>query len=129
MAAAVRDLPKVELHCHLEGAIAPETIAELARANGVALPVVDPRDLYRFADLAEFLDVYSVICASLRTVEDFRRVTYEVLGAAAAEGVRYREMFSRRGSSSATGSGWPRSGRASGPGSPMPTPTSISGPA
>ena len=93
MAAVVRDLPKVELHCHLEGAIAPETIADLARANGVALPVVDPRDLYRFADLTEFLDVYSVICASLRTVEDFHRVTYEVLAAAAADRVRYREMF------------------------------------
>ncbi len=40
--AFARDLPKVELHCHLEGAARPSTIADLARANGVALPTDDP---------------------------------------------------------------------------------------
>lgn len=93
VADLARRLPKVELHCHLEGSIRPTTVAEIARANGVALPVEDPTDLYRFTSLTEFLEVYSIICASLQTVDDFRRITYEALVDAAAAGVRYREMF------------------------------------
>jgi len=92
-AALARSLPKVELHCHLEGAVRPATVAELARTHGVPLPVDDPTELFRFSNLAEFLDVFSIICSVLRTADDFRRITYEALLDAAAVGVRYREMF------------------------------------
>lgn len=34
----LRLLPKVELHCHVEGASRASTIADLARRHGVALP-------------------------------------------------------------------------------------------
>jgi adenosine deaminase len=91
--AQVRALPKVELHVHVEGAVAPATIAELARRNGIDLGVADPAELYRYDDLADFLRVFDLVCASLRTSADLHRVTYEALGIAAAAGVRYREMF------------------------------------
>ncbi len=89
----LRALPKVELHCHVEGAARAATIAELARRNGVELPVDDPEDLFEFQDLNQFLDVYGIVCRSLVTVDDFRRITYEALEDAVAAGVRYREMF------------------------------------
>ena len=89
----VRRLPKVELHCHIEGASRAGTIKELAEANGVTFPVDDPADLYHFTDLNQFLDIYSVVCASLQTADDFHRITYECLEDAVAAGVRYREMF------------------------------------
>jgi adenosine deaminase len=89
----VRRLPKVELHCHLEGSARASTIAELATANGVELPVADPADLFRFTDLNQFLSIYDIVCRSLVTVEDFRRVTYEALEDGMRAGVRYREMF------------------------------------
>ncbi len=89
----LRRLPKVELHCHVEGAARATTIAELARKNGVAFPVEDPADLYAFTDLNQFLSIYDVICASLVTADDFRRITYEALEDGVAAGVRYREMF------------------------------------
>ena len=92
-AATLRALPKVELHCHLEGSVRPATIIDLARKNGVELAVDDPTELYEFENLTQFLDVYSVICASLRTADDFRRITYESLQDGVAAGVRYREMF------------------------------------
>lgn len=92
-AALVRSLPKVELHCHLEGCVRPSTLVELARANGVALPTADPTDLFHFTNLAEFLDVFGLVCSSLRTADDFHRITYEALADASAAGVRYREMF------------------------------------
>ncbi len=89
----VRRLPKVELHCHVEGASRAATIAELAQRNGVALPVEDPADLYSFTDLDQFLSIYDVMCRSLVTADDFARITYEALEDGIAAGVRYREMF------------------------------------
>lgn len=89
----LRRLPKVELHCHVEGASRAETIKELAEVNGVEFPVDDPAELYEFTDLNQFLDIYGVICASLQTADDFYRITYECLQDAVASGVRYREMF------------------------------------
>ena len=89
----VRRLPKVELHCHIEGASRAGTIKELAEVNGVTFPVEDPADLYHFTDLNQFLDIYGVVCASLQSADDFHRITYECLEDAVEAGVRYREMF------------------------------------
>jgi adenosine deaminase len=89
----VRRLPKVELHCHVEGSARAETVAELAKAHGVQFPVDDPKDLYDFKDLNHFLEIYGIICQSLQTADDFSRITYEALEDAVAAGVRYREMF------------------------------------
>ena len=65
----------------------------LALRHGVRLPVDDPSELYRFTGLNQFLDIYTLICRSLRTADDFRRITYEALEDGARVGVRYREMF------------------------------------
>ena len=91
--AQVRALPKVELHVHVEGAVKPSTIADLARRNGVDLGVDDPAELYRYRDLTDFLRVFDLVCRSLRTADDLHRVTFEALAIAAAAGVRRREMF------------------------------------
>jgi adenosine deaminase len=89
----LRRLPKVELHCHVEGAARAATIAELAARNGIRLPVDNPADLFNFTDLNQFLEIYGVICDSLKTPDDYRRITYEALEDGVAAGVRYREMF------------------------------------
>ncbi len=91
--AHIRRLPKVELHCHIEGASRASTIADLAHQHGVVFSVDNPEDLYSFTSLKQFLTIYDVICSSLRTVDDFRRITYEALEDGARAGVRYREMF------------------------------------
>ena len=97
MTAATTDhvcrLPKVELHCHLEGSARASTIAELAKRNGVALPVADPSELFRFTDLNQFLSIYDIVCRSLVHADDFHRIAYEALEDGARAGVRYREMF------------------------------------
>ena len=41
-------IPKVELHCHVEGTVRPTTVIELARKAGRPLPVEDPEELYRW---------------------------------------------------------------------------------
>jgi adenosine deaminase len=89
----VRRLPKVELHCHLEGSARASTIAELAARNGVELPVADPAELFRFTGLNQFLSIYDIVCRSLVSADDFYRVAYEALEDGVRAGVRYREMF------------------------------------
>jgi adenosine deaminase len=90
----IHALPKAELHLHLEGAVAAPTVLDLAHKHGIALPdFSDDSDIFDFADLASFLKVYDIICASIRTPDDFRRVTYEALKRCADSNVRYAEFF------------------------------------
>ena len=86
--AHVRAMPKVELHVHIEGAAPASTVADLARRHGIDLGVDDPADLYHYADLADFLRVFDLVCRCLRTADDIHRVTYEAMAIAAAAGVR-----------------------------------------
>src|SRR5690606_3961082 len=55
--------------------------------------VDDPAELFRFTDLNQFLSIYDIVCRSLRTADDYRRITYEALEDGVRAGVRYREMF------------------------------------
>lgn len=91
--AAVRAMPKVELHCHVEGAARATTVAELAAAHGVDLGVERPEQLYEYGSLADFLNAFALVCSVLRTPDDFARLAYEAAEDAAAAGIRYREMF------------------------------------
>ena len=86
-------MPKVELHCHLEGCVRPQTFIELADRHGVALPTVDPAGVYDYHDMASFMVVFERLCASVVDRDDMARITYEALVDAAAMGVIYREMF------------------------------------
>lgn len=92
--AALRRLPKIELHIHLEGAILPRTAVELAARNGVTLPPFEePEDLYDYSDLAAFLKVYAAIARAVVSADDFHRITYEMLRSAAENGARRVEFF------------------------------------
>lgn len=90
----VTDLPKVELHLHLEGAAPPAFIRGLAREKSVDISgIFDTAGHYRFADFWDFLKVYEAATSVLRTPEDFRRLTLAVLEESAASGVIYSETF------------------------------------
>ncbi len=92
-AAWVRALPKVELHCHIEGTMRAATVAELARGNGIAFPVDDPRDLYAYENLTGFLEVFWLVQSCLVTPDDWARLAYESVLDGAAAGLAYREAF------------------------------------
>jgi adenosine deaminase len=90
----LRKIPKVELHCHLEGSVKASTFVELANKNRVAVPSCqDPLELYNYRSFRQFLSIYKKVCHSVQSRDDFRRIAYESLEEAAASGVRYREMF------------------------------------
>ncbi len=90
---ALRAMPKIELHCHLEGCVRPQTLLEVADKNDIALPTKDPAVLYDYHDMASFLAIFEQVGAALRTTSDFARITYEALVDAARANVVYREMF------------------------------------
>lgn len=86
-------MPKIELHCHIEGTIRPATVAELARKNGRALPVDDIEDLYVYDSLNGFLEIFWFVQEMLADRDDWRRIAYESVVDAAPHGLRYRETF------------------------------------
>ena len=91
--AAVARLPKIELHCHLEGTMRPGTVADLARRHGHALPVDDPTELYHYDDLTGFLRVFRIVQAVLKDRDDWARLAYESVIDGAAHGLVHRESF------------------------------------
>ena len=92
-AETLRALPKVELHCHVEGTMRPGTVTELARKNGVALPGGDIRDQYRYGSLDEFLTVFWLVQSVLADRDDWARLGYESVLDGAAAGRVYAEVF------------------------------------
>jgi adenosine deaminase len=96
--AVLTQLPKAELHCHMDGSVRPETLLELGREYGVAMPADDPEALrsamlvHEHSTLEEYLQRFDVTLAVLQTEEALERVAYELAADAAAEGVRYLEV-------------------------------------
>ena len=89
-------VPKAELHIHIEGTLEPELAFRLAERNGLVLPFATPADLaaaYAFDSLADFLGLYFATTAVLRSAGDFAELMTEYLQRAAAQGVRYAEIF------------------------------------
>lgn len=86
--------PKIELHVHLEGTVQPKTLLEIGRRNDVPMPVdtaEELQELFRFEDLAHFIDIWFLVTAALQTADDFRRITVDYAEEAARHGAVYIE--------------------------------------
>lgn len=90
----MKDLPKVELHLHHEGAAPPAFIRGLAKEKAADLSGIFREDgSYAFNDFAHFLQVYEAATSVLKSPEDYHRLTLAVLEESAAQGVIYCETF------------------------------------
>jgi len=85
----VRQLPKAELHLHLEGSVEPETLHELDPAT----PLEELRGLYRYEDFDAFLRTFGAIGKRLRGPADYELITRRLLERLAAQNVRYAEII------------------------------------
>lgn len=96
MNAFIEQLPKAELHVHLEGTLEPELSFALAQKNGIELAYDTPEALvaaYDFHDLPSFLTIYYAGMNVLKTEEDFFELTWQYLCKARSQNVVYAEMF------------------------------------
>ncbi|MGH2500735.1 MAG: adenosine deaminase [Candidatus Limnocylindria bacterium] len=90
----LRRVPKVELHCHFEGTVRPQTFADLAKKHGVELPTEEADKLYYYDSIYEFLKIFAMVSSTLRDQEDFARTAYESIEDGVNLGnLKYREMF------------------------------------
>ena len=91
----ITQMPKVELHVHLEGSVRPQTLLKLAARHQVPLPatsVAGLREWYTFRDFAHFIEIYQTISSCLRTPEDIELITREFLQGQAEQNIVYSEV-------------------------------------
>lgn len=91
----LQQLPKAELHLHIEGSLEPELMLTLAQRNGIELPystVQEAKDAYQFSNLQEFLNLYFQGMSVLRNKDDFYDLAMDYFKRARGEGVVHIDM-------------------------------------
>ena len=92
----IEQLPKAELHIHIEGSLEPELMFQLAQRNQIKLPyesVAQVRSAYQFHNLESFLEIYYAGAQVLVTEQDFYDLTRAYLQKAASQNIRHVEIF------------------------------------
>lgn len=94
-----RDLPKVELHCHLDGSLRPETVLDIAEKEGIELTTYDRGQLQKELEapvectsLVEYLNRFNIPIKIMQSKDSLKRVAYELMEDAAKENVKYIEI-------------------------------------
>jgi adenosine deaminase len=94
-----RQLPKTDLHVHLDGSLRLDTIIDLAHLHQVELPSTNPGELRRemnlgqnCGSLVEYLKAFDVTLRVMQHEESLFRAAYELAEDAARENVRYMEV-------------------------------------
>lgn len=92
-------LPKIELHCHLDGSLRTDTVLEIARNEKIQLPTYDKEQLSKelrvpenCTSLVEYLNRFNIPIKIMQSKESLRRVAFELMEDAAKEGVKYIEI-------------------------------------
>lgn len=88
----IKELPKVELHVHLEGTLSLDLILDLAKKNKVELP--RPKEqLITFTGLADFLELLNWICSLVKDGEDAKKLAYNYAKYASGQNIMYAEVM------------------------------------
>ena len=96
MKTRIQNLPKAELHLHIEGTLEPELMFRLAERNGIAIPyknIDEVRSAYQFTSLQSFLDIYYAGANVLITEEDFFDLTWAYLLRCQADNIVHTEIM------------------------------------
>ena len=92
----IKNIPKAELHLHIEGSMEPELMFKLAERNQVKIPFIsveEVRAAYEFSDLQSFLDIYYAGSGVLIHEQDFFDLTWAYLERVNQENVKHVEIF------------------------------------
>ncbi len=92
----IENLPKAELHLHIEGSFEPAQMFEIAKRNNIQIPyktVEEIEEAYKFDCLQDFLDIYYQGASVLIHEQDFYDLTYSYLKKCAEQNVRHTEIM------------------------------------
>lgn len=93
---AIHTIPKAELHVHLEGAVRPALIRDIAQKRGVDLPhaiMCADTDTVKWSDFSEFHVIYDAIAGVLKTDEDFYTIALDYFEGLAKTNTQYSEVI------------------------------------
>lgn len=95
----MKDFPKIELHCHLDGSVRPHTIFELGNELGIQLPTNNEEELLQYLvapmecdSLDTYLTKFDLPISVMQSEEALVRCSYELVEDNALENVKYLEM-------------------------------------
>ncbi len=92
----IENLPKAELHLHIEGSFEPKLMFEIAKRNKITIPyktIEEIEEAYKFDCLQDFLDIYYQGAGVLTKEQDFYDLTYSYLQKCANQNVRHTEIM------------------------------------
>jgi aminodeoxyfutalosine deaminase len=92
LAPRLAALPKAELHLHLEGAIEPPTVVELAARYGDSIAAGQVSARYATRDFAAFIEAYKWVTSYLRAPQDYALVASETAERLLVQNVVYAEI-------------------------------------
>lgn len=96
MKVFIHQLPKIELHLHIEGTLEPKMMFALSERNNIPLPytsVEEVRKAYDFHNLQSFLDLYYAGASVLINKQDFFDLTWAYLLKCKENNVIHTEIF------------------------------------
>jgi adenosine deaminase len=96
MKKLIQNLPKAELHLHIEGTLEPELMFKLARKNGIQIPyrsVEEVKKAYNFNSLQSFLDIYYAGANVLIDASDFYELTWAYFLRCKAQNIVHTEIM------------------------------------
>lgn len=95
----IRQLPKAELHCHLDGFVRPQTVIELAAEQGLKLPTTDIKELSEMMtvpldcpNLVQYLKCFDIVLPVMQQPYAITRIFYEACEDAVKDGIKYIEL-------------------------------------
>lgn len=92
----IENMPKAELHLHIEGSFEPELMFKIAQRNRIEIPyksIEEIEEAYKFDCLQDFLDIYYQGAGVLITEQDFYDLTFSYLKKCATQNVRHTEIM------------------------------------
>jgi len=91
--AFIRQLPKAELHLHLEGAVEPATLLELRQRHGERSTLAEVEAFYDYTDFQSFLMAFKAVSAHLRGPDDYELITYRLMQRLKEENILHAEVY------------------------------------